>query len=184
MSDQNLNNKIAIPYAEAILNIAQKKDLVNETTANLSSISVVLSESQDLQGLLLNPLASNLLKKETISNLFKDQVNDFILNFLLVLVDRRRITFLSVIIDKYLELTYQLKSITIAEVSSAIDLSDIQKESLVEQIKFITKASQVKLLVKTNPELIGGFIIRIGSKIIDVSLLGKLNRISLYLNAS
>nr|ARW68291.1 ATP synthase CF1 subunit delta [Chondria sp. (in: red algae)] len=184
MSNQNLNNKIAVPYAEALLDIAQKQGLVSETTANLSSISVVLSESKDLNDLLLNPLVNSLLKKETIHSLFKSQVSDFIVNFLLVLVDRRRISYLSAIINKYLELAYQLESITIAEVYSAVDLNDFQQESLVEQIKIITKTNKVKLIVNKNPNLIGGFIIKIGSKIIDASLLGKLNRISFYLNAS
>jgi len=184
MSNQNLSNKIALPYAEALFNLAQKKDVVSETTKNLSSISVALSESKDLETLLLNPLASNSLKKEIIQNLFKDQVNDFILNFLLVLVDRRRISFLSIIIDRYVQLAYQLESIAIAEVSAAVDLDDSQQQSLVEQIKFMTKTNKVKLVLNKNPDLIGGFIIKIGSKIIDASLLGKLNRISLYLNTN
>nr|ARW63718.1 ATP synthase CF1 subunit delta [Chondria sp. (in: red algae)] len=184
MSNKNLNNKIAVPYAEALLDIAQKKGLVSETTENLSSISLVLSESKDLQNFLFNPLVSNLIKKEIINNLFSNQVSDFIVNFLLVLVDRRRISCLSVIINKYLELAYQIESITIAEIYSAVDLNDSQQSSLVEQIKLMTRTSKVKLVVNRNPDLIGGFIIKIGSKIIDASLLGKLNRISFHLNAS
>nr|YP_010170955.1 ATP synthase CF1 subunit delta [Chondria tumulosa]QSD57096.1 ATP synthase CF1 subunit delta [Chondria tumulosa] len=184
MSNQNLNNKIAIPYAEALLSFAKEKDLIGEITQDLSSISVVLSESKDLQNFFFNPLVSNLLKRDTIKQLFKNQVNDFILNFLLILVDRRRISSLSIIIDKYLQLVYELKSISIAELSSAIDLNDLQQETLVQQIKLLTKTNEVKLLVNKNPDLIGGFIIKIGSKIIDASLLGKLNRISLYLSAS
>jgi len=184
MSNQNLSNKIAVPYAEALLDIAQKEGVISKTTEELSSISVVLSESKDLNNLLSNPLVSNILKKEIIQSLFKSQVNDFIVNFLFVLVDRRRINYLISVIDKYLELAYQIESTTIAEVYSAVDLSDSQQESLVEQLKRMTKTNKVKLVVSKNPSLIGGFIIKIGSKIIDASLLGKLNKISFYLNAN
>lgn len=184
MSNQNLSSKVAVPYAEALLNIAQKQGNVSEATKHLSSISLVVSESKDLREFLFNPLVSNLIKKDTIYNLFSDQVSNYILNFLFVLVDRRRISCLNIIINKYLELAYQLESITIAEVSSAVDLSDNQQNSLIEQVKLITQTNKVKLIASKNPDLIGGFVIKIGSKIIDASLLGKLNRISFYLNAS
>lgn len=184
MSNRNISNKIVVPYAEALLDIAQKEGVISETTKELSSISIVLSESKDLNNLLSNPLVNNIFKKEIIQNLFKSQVKDFIVNFLFVLVDRRRINYLIPVIDKYLELAYRIESTTIAEVSSAIDLSDSQQDSLIEQLKRMTKTNRVKLLVSKNPSLIGGFIIKIGSKIIDASLLGKLNKISFYLNAN
>nr|ARW60192.1 ATP synthase CF1 subunit delta [Laurencieae sp.] len=184
MSNKDLSAKIALPYAEALLDIAQKENLLNEFTQNLSSISVVLSGSGELKELLSNPIVDILLKKETIKKLFEDQVNDSILNFLFVLIDRRRIALLDIIIEKYLELTYRLQSVVIAEVSSAIDLNSLQTEGLIKQIKLITRSNEVKLVVDKNPSLIGGFIIKIGSKIIDASLSGKLNKISLYLSTN
>nr|YP_009399705.1 ATP synthase CF1 subunit delta [Digenea simplex]ARW69524.1 ATP synthase CF1 subunit delta [Digenea simplex] len=184
MSNQSLREKIALPYAEALINLSQKSDSLSEVSKNLSLISKILSESQELKVFLSNPLINIGAKKEVLKQLFQDQVNDFIINFLLVLVDRRRISFLNVIIAKYLELNYRLESITIAEVSSAIELNQEQKESLVKKIKVITQTNEVRLLINNNPDLIGGFIVKIGSKIIDASLSGKLKRISLYLNTN
>nr|YP_009397431.1 ATP synthase CF1 subunit delta [Dasyclonium flaccidum]ARW66617.1 ATP synthase CF1 subunit delta [Dasyclonium flaccidum] len=182
MSNQSTTGKIAIPYAEALLEIAQTANVLQEINNNLSSISVVLSESKDLEVLLSNPLVKNMIKKDILRKLFEGQVNDFILRFLLVLVDRRRISFLSIIIAKYLELAYQLESITIAELSSAVELNETQKQNLIHNIKLITKTTNVELVIKIDSNLIGGFIIKIGSKIIDTSLAGKLKKISLYLN--
>jgi len=176
--------KIAIPYAEALLDIAQQMDLLEETSKDLSSISFILSESQDLQYLLSNPLVDVSIKKNTLKELFHNQVNDFVLNFLLVLIDRRRISYLSIIIDKYLELTYQLESITVAELYSAYEFTEIQKQNLINKIKLITKTNTVKLISSIDRSLIGGFIVRLGSKIIDTSLSGRLNQISFYLKAS
>nr|YP_009395164.1 ATP synthase CF1 subunit delta [Bryothamnion seaforthii]ARW63932.1 ATP synthase CF1 subunit delta [Bryothamnion seaforthii] len=184
MSNQNLKEKIALPYAEALIDIAQKLGLLSETNNNLSSISMVLSQSKDLKLFLSNPLISKVVKKEVLKKLFQDQVNDFILNFLLVLVDRQRISFITTIIEKYLELSYQLESITIAEVSSAVELNESQQDSLIEKIQVITGTNRVKLVINNDPDLIGGFIIKIGSKIIDASLSGKLKNISFYLNTN
>nr|YP_010937662.1 ATP synthase CF1 delta subunit [Palisada intermedia]WKW95695.1 ATP synthase CF1 delta subunit [Palisada intermedia] len=184
MSNKNLMSTVALPYAEALLNIAKDNSSLDDFTQSLSSISVILSESKELRELLFNPIVDSILKKEILKNLFVNQVNDSILNFLYILVDRRRISSLNVIIEKYLELNYRLESIVIAKISSAVDLNDSQVEALTKQIQLMTQSSKVRLIVDINPSLIGGFVIKIGSKIIDTSLYGKLNKISFYLNAN
>nr|WMP12252.1 ATP synthase subunit delta [Laurencia verruciformis] len=184
MSNKNLMSTVALPYAEALLGIAKDDSSLDDFTQNLSSISEILSESKELRELLFNPIVDNVLKKEILKSLFANQVNDSILNFLYILVDRRRISSLDLIIEKYLELNYRLESIVMAEISSAVDLHDSQVEALTKQIKLMTQSSKVRLIVNINPSLIGGFVIKIGSKIIDTSLSGKLNKISLYLNTN
>nr|YP_009393301.1 ATP synthase CF1 subunit delta [Symphyocladiella dendroidea]ARW61863.1 ATP synthase CF1 subunit delta [Symphyocladiella dendroidea] len=184
MSNQNFKEKIAVPYAEALIDHAQSLNLLTESTKDLSSILTVISESRDLQILLQNPLINGVIKKEILKQLFENQVNTFVMNFLLVLVDRRRISLLHNIIQKYLELIYALESTTIAELYSAIDMTEIQQENLMQKIKSMTNSNQVKLVIRKDTELIGGFVIKIGSKIIDASLAGKLKRISLYLNTN
>lgn len=184
MSNQNVISKIAVPYAEALLDIAQNANLLQETSSNLSSISTILSESKDLQILLSNPLINAVIKKEVLEELFGDQVHDFVLNFLLVLVDKRRISLLSTIIKKYLELTYKLESITVTELLSAVELTEVQQKELIDKIKVITKSNNVKLVSNVDSSLIGGFMVKIGSRVIDASLAGKLRKMSLYLNAN
>nr|ARW69884.1 ATP synthase CF1 subunit delta [Polysiphonia teges] len=184
MSNQSFKEKVAKPYAEALIDYAQSINLLSQVTTELSSISAILSESQDLEIFLLNPLISNSIKKNVLKKLFENQVNDFIVKFLLVLVDRRRISFLNTIIEKYLELTYQLESLTIAELYSVVDINETQQENLVQKIKSMTSSQKVKLVIHKDPDLIGGFVIKIGSKIIDTSLAGRLKKISLYLDNS
>nr|YP_010619848.1 ATP synthase CF1 subunit delta [Symphyocladia marchantioides]WAX03861.1 ATP synthase CF1 subunit delta [Symphyocladia marchantioides] len=184
MSNQSFKDKIATPYAEALIDHAQSLNLLTEVTKDLSSISTVLSESRDLQILLQNPLVNGVIKKEILKQLFENQVNTFVMNFLLVLVDRRRVALLHNIIQKYFDLICILESTTIAELYSAIDITEVQQEGLVQKIKSMTSSNQVKLVIRKDAELIGGFVIKIGSKIIDASLAGKLKRISLYLNTN
>nr|QCI06377.1 ATP synthase CF1 subunit delta [Dictyurus purpurascens] len=184
MSNQNVVEKISVPYAEALLELAKNSNLLQEAVQDLSFISTTLSNSKDLQIFLANPLVNILVKKNLLSELFKSKVNDFILNFLLVLVDRRRISLLSVIINKYLQLSYKLESTTIAELYTAVALNDDQQNSLIQKIKVITNSKNVKLVTNIDSNLIGGFIIKIGSKVIDASLSGKLRQMSFYLNTN
>ena len=184
MSNQNITDKISVPYAEALLELAQNSNLISEVEQDLSFISTFLSSSKDLKLFLANPLINALDKKNLLNELFKGKINNFILNFLLVLINRRRITLLNEIINKYMELSYKLDALTIAELSTAVAFTENQQNNLVQKIKTMTNSKNVKLVVKINPNLIGGFIVKIGSKVIDTSLSGKLKQMSFYLNTN
>lgn len=184
MSNQSFKEKVATPYAEALIEYAKSKNSLSQATNELSSILTVLSNSNELQILLLNPLVISSIKKDVLKKVFDNQVQDFILNFLFVLVDKRRISYLSTIIEKYLHLVNLLESVTIAELYSVIDLNESQQEDLIDKLKLITNSKTVKLVTNKDPNLIGGFVIKIGSKIIDASLSGKLKQMSLYLKTN
>nr|YP_009397012.1 ATP synthase CF1 subunit delta [Spyridia filamentosa]ARW66198.1 ATP synthase CF1 subunit delta [Spyridia filamentosa] len=182
MSNYSMMQKVATPYAEALLGLTQEKNLIQEAKEDLSAISSILLSSNDLKLFLINPLIDSVVKKNVLEELLKDQVNNFILKFLLVLVDRRRISLLDIIISKYLELAYKLELTVLAEVLVATAFTESQKDALINKIKIMTKSQNVQLAINTDPSLIGGFIIKIGSKVIDASLLGKLKQLAFYLN--
>nr|QCI06882.1 ATP synthase CF1 subunit delta [Halydictyon mirabile] len=182
MKKQSITEKVSMPYAEALLDLVQEANLLSEVKSNFSLILTILFDSRDLQLFLTNPLISNLAKKKLLDELLKNRINDIILNFLSVLIDRRRIYLLKDIINKYLELTYRIESITIVELYSVTEFSEIQQNTLINRIKSITKTENVKLIMNIDSSLLGGFIVKIGSKVIDTSLSGKLKQISFHLN--
>nr|YP_010904264.1 ATP synthase CF1 subunit delta [Catenella fusiformis]WCH57515.1 ATP synthase CF1 subunit delta [Catenella fusiformis] len=184
MSRQSSMIKVALPYAEALLEYARKNQLINEVNESLTFISDLLSMSTDLKSFLSNPLITSVVKKNILIELLSDQVNDFILKFLLVLIDRGRITLLTSIISKYSNLAYKLNSITIAKVSTSITLTEEQQEALISKLKEMTESKCVKLEINIDTSLIGGFMIQIGSKIIDTSLSGKLKQMTFYLKTN
>nr|QCI04989.1 ATP synthase CF1 subunit delta [Callithamnion tetricum] len=182
MSIQSLMQKVATPYAEALLDIAQNMNIVNKITNDLSLVTDTISSSSDLQVLISNPLIGVQTKQNILNQIFAQQIDDIILKFLLVLVERRRIALLSIIIEKYLDLAYKVESTTIAEVFTSISFTEKQEQALVDKIKIMTNSENVKLLMTVDSSLIAGFTIKIGSKVIDTSLSGKLKQITTYLN--
>jgi len=181
MSSKNL--KIAQPYADAFLELSGKSSL--ESVINdLNSLSSTLAGSEELKKLLSNPLVNSQNKKSIIKSIFNEKVDGKTLKFLMVLCDRGRISYLSSIVDKALELAYKAASIETAKVVTAIPFTASQQESLISKLKKMTGADQIKLDLTTNPNLIGGFVIQVGSKIIDTSIQGQLRQLSSYLGAS
>jgi F-type H+-transporting ATPase subunit delta len=99
----------------------------------------------------------------------------------MLLVDKRRILFLPAICQSYLELLRKLTNTVLAEVVSALKLTDTQRQTVTEKVKQLTGANDVELKTTVNADIIGGVIIKVGSQVFDSSLRGQLRRISLSL---
>jgi F-type H+-transporting ATPase subunit delta len=106
------------------------------------------------------------------------------MNFLLILVDRRRILFLEGICQKFQDILRKLNQTELAEVTSAVALSESQQQTIREKVMAMTSAREVELNNKIDPELIGGVIIKVGSQVIDASLRGQLRRIGIQLSSA
>ena len=176
-------SKVAEPYAEALLDLAKSNDSLKETTNDMNIVSQFLANSSDLKKFLGNPLSTRDAKKNVIKDILGEQISGSTLKFLLLLVDRNRIEVLESIAQKFLELSYKQESIEIAKITSSIQLSAEQQKEIAEKLKIITGAKQIKLALKIDPQLIGGFTIEIGSKLIDTSIRGQLRQISSLLGA-
>lgn len=181
MKEGGVIAEVVEPYAEALMAVAKEHNLTEPFGEDIRSLLSLLEGSEELRQFLASPILSADKKKAVLRQILGEQINPFIVNFLMLLVDRRRILFLEGIGKQYLALLRQLNQTVLAEVSSAISLSDAQQQAVREKVMAMTGARQVELELKIEPELIGGVIIRVGSQVIDSSLRGQLRRISLRL---
>ena len=173
--------KVAEPYAEALLDLAKSNNSLQDMTNDMNIVSQFLANSSDLKKFLSNPLITKDAKKNVVKDVLGEQIDGRTLKFLLLLVDRGRIELLESVAEKFLELSYKQESIEIAKITSSIKLSADQQKEIAEKLKIITGAKQIKLALKVDPQLIGGFTIEIGSKMIDTSIRGQLRQISTLL---
>ena len=149
----------------------------------MNIVSQFLANSSELKKFLGNPLVTKEAKKNVVKDILGEQIDGSTLKFLLLLVERGRIQILDSIAQKFLELSFKQESIEIAKITSSIQLSAQQQKEIAEKLKVITGAKQIKLALKVDPTLIGGFTIEIGSKMIDTSIRGQLRQISSLLGA-
>merc|ERR1712161_147394 len=77
---------------------------------------------------------------------------------LMVLLERNRINLLTTVIDSYLELIYQTASIKMIEVSTASAFTNLQKDTLIQKLKELTNAREIRLVINFDSSLIGGFL--------------------------
>ncbi|AFW96740.1 ATP synthase F1 subunit delta [Dolichospermum sp. UHCC 0684] len=176
--------EVSQPYAQALLSIAQSQNLTEEVGGDARTFLSLLTGSQELTSFLSNPFVKPENKKNVLKQLLGEGVNLCLRNFLLLLVDRRRIAFLEPILQQYLVLLRQLNQTVLAEITSAVPLTQTQLQAITEKVITLTKARQVELATKIDSDLIGGVIIKVGSQVIDASLRGQIRRLSLRLSSN
>ncbi|MGK7874851.1 MAG: ATP synthase F1 subunit delta [Xenococcaceae cyanobacterium] len=179
-----LSTKIAEPYAQALMSVAQPNDLIQRFGEDIRSLVALLENSQELREFILNPIVKESDKKAVLQRITGEETHPYLINFLMLLVDKRRIIFLEEICQQYLELLRKLNKAVLAEVTSATELSEEQRQSVSEKVRALTNAQAVELKTNIDPDLIGGVIIKVGSQVFDASLRGQLRRISLSLSSA
>ena len=183
MSGTLISSEIAEPYAQALMSLAQQNNLTEEFGNTCRELENLLEESSDFSEFVANPVIEAEDKKAVLKKVMGDSAHSYFVNFLMLLVDKRRIVFLKEVVEQFSALLRQLNNVVLAEVTTAKELNDEQRNALVDRVKGITDASDVELKVTVDPELIGGVIIKVGSKIVDASVQGQLKRIGMSLSS-
>jgi len=183
MSANPLALKIATPYARALFDFSVEKNIMHQITADFQNLEIFLNESSELTEYLNNPIANQDAKREVLTKVLQPQVNAETFKFLMVLVDRDRINLLRSVITNYLELVYETASIKTIEVETAFAFSNAQKNTLIEKLKELTNAREIRLVVTVEPSLIGGFLIKTDSKVIDFTIKNQLQQLAKHLDA-
>ena len=183
MSANPLASKIAAPYARALFDFSVDKNIMHQITADFQNLEIFLDESGELTDYLNNPLVSQDAKGEVLTKTLKSQVNSETFKFLMVLVDRDRINLLKSVITNYLELVYETASIKTIEVVTAVEFSNAQKNTLIQKLKELTNAREIKLAITVDSNLIGGFLIKTESKVIDFTIKNQLQQLAKHLDS-
>lgn len=178
MTQSTVSSTIVEPYAEALMSVAQSNNLTNQIGEDVNFVLSLLQTSDDLKDFLVNPLTPADAQKAVLRQLAESRVQKQFFNFLLLLIDRRRIIFLEGICKQYQALLRKLNNTVLAEVTSTIDLSDEQKRAIIDKVKQMTQAAQVEIETSIDPDLIGGVIIKVGSQVLDASIRGQLRRMN------
>jgi len=182
VSTNPLASKIATPYARALFNFSVEKNIMHQITADFQNLDSFLKESQELSTYLDNPVVKQEAKISILNKTLKTQLNTETFKFLLVLVERNRISILRSVILTYLDLVYETASIRMIEVVTAYDFSNSQKTALINKLKELTNAREIRLVVSVDTTLIGGFLIKTESKVIDFTVKNQLQQLAKHLD--
>ena len=176
-----LLNTITTPYAEAFLQVATQNNEVDEVVNQAKTVLSLWEECHELREAMASPVLEVDSKKTALEKLFADKVTPSFMNLLKLLADRQRIGFLDAVLERLLELYREQRNIALATVTSASEMSKEQQAEILKKVKAVAGTDKLEINLKVDSDLIGGFVVNVGSKVIDASLAGQVRRLGLAL---
>ncbi len=160
-------------YALALYEVAEEKDKVGEYLDDLRQIVSLMKEDGEFLKVIKHPDISTYRKKRIFIKIFKGKIDEGLLSFLLILIEKDRILFTEEKLKEMEKIHLERNNTLLVEVKTSIPLEETQRENLRTKIY---KMYHKKIIFdeKLDKTIIGGVYIRVGEKVIDGTIKNKL----------
>jgi F-type H+-transporting ATPase subunit delta len=167
--------EIAEVYARALFEAAVENGELDEIQQQLAAWTDALGENRNLQTFFFSPRFSSVEKKEAIGRIIVGGNQRFV-NFLELLAERHRLPAIFRIRRDFDELWREEHKLLPVEVTSAVELDESLVRSIGERIESQT-GRRIELTSRVDPDIIGGLVLRVGNRVLDASVHGRLERL-------
>jgi F-type H+-transporting ATPase subunit delta len=162
-------------YAEAAFQVAQRDGTLETWRAELDEASAVTADEQ-VERMLANPAVALETRLEMAQSIFGKVVSKPVLNLIGLMLRRGRIDQLPRVAAEFRRLDNARQGITLATATSAAPLSPDEVRALTARVEQLT-GGRVELDLQVDPSLLGGLVVRVGDRLIDGSVRGRLERL-------
>lgn len=170
-------------YASALFDLASENSVVTAIESDLETLAKALAESPEFAALTTSPKVGRGDAKAAIAALAKTmKLTPLASNFLGVLAQNRRLAQLPNVIRAFRTIAAAQRGEVTADVTSAHPLTDSQIETLRQKLT-AREGRAVKVTTRTDPDLLGGLVVTLGSKRIDASIRTRLNTLAQAMKA-
>ena len=171
-------------YAAALYDLAAEKKLVDDVLGDLSNLKNILKDNKELSLVVKSPLITSIDKLNIFESLLKKiNANELTSTFIKVIEQNKRFSNLASIITQFININSQKRGDVLADVTSADELNDDQKNNITNQLKSIL-GDKLSLSFDVDKSIMGGLIVKVGSKMIDTSLANKINKLKIAMKGA
>lgn len=164
-------------YASALFDLAKEQGQVSAVEGDFKTLRALMDESADLRMLVRSPMISAHEQANAIDAILtKAGANALTANFLRLVARQRRLFAVADMMKEYAALAARDRGEVAADVATAHPLSDAQMTQLKDVLR-IAIGKDVQVNTRVDPALLGGLVVKVGSKMIDSSLRTKLNNL-------
>jgi F-type H+-transporting ATPase subunit delta len=183
-SDTTGVSGLAERYAAALFDLADERRGLDEVAADLRQLRAMLKGSDDFQRLIRSPILSREQQGAAIKAIVERAgLSPLVRDFLAVVARNRRLFAVPAMIEAFLAKLAARRGEVNAEVTAALPLNEGQLAALNEQLRR-SIGSRVTVDVRVDPVLIGGMIVKVGSRMVDGSIRSKLQRLQLAMKST
>ena len=149
----------------------------------LAEISTLFKTQPELKAFMSNPQIQPSAKKELLNKVFGSDIEKSVHNFMLLLIDKRRIALIEEIVGEYEALSNEVRNIVVAHVTTAVAMEKPQEKALTAKLEAIT-GKHIQLKTHIDKSIIGGVVVKMGDKLIDGSVTSKIKSLGKQLMAN
>lgn len=161
-------------YALALYEVAEEKGKVEEYLSNLREIVNLMKSNEELKQMIRHPQISTSMRKRTFIKLFKGRIDEELLSFLLLLIEKDRILYVEEKLNEMENIHLEKNNTMIATVKTVVKLQEEEKHDLEEKLKSKYN-KKVLLREEIDEDIIGGVYICVGNEIIDGTIKAKID---------
>lgn len=174
MSNNTGISIIADRYATALIDLGGKNNCLDQFNNDLAAIVGVFKENKDFSLFIEHPTLPPNEKKDLIKKVFEGTVSIYILNLIMLLIDKNRITLLANIYEHYNSLLNKKRNVMLAQVTTAININEEIVNKLKAKLEEKFNGLNIQISTNVNPDIIAGMIVKIGDRVIDGSIKTKI----------
>ena len=174
---------VDLTYGTALMEAARELGKEDQILEEALAVAQLIEEEPDLHQFINYPGVSADEKKEVLKNIFEGRICEELLNFIYILVDKRRTMNFGRIVKVYKSLIEHEEGVSYGTVYSVVKMSDERVAELEEQTSKLLQMN-VKLENEIDPSLMAGFKILVEGKIIDASYRKKFDELASQMNLS
>lgn len=162
-------SRAAIRYAKAVLELSTQKGTQKTTFDEMKDVLKTLQESKELRLMLKSPVVKQEDKRAVLKEIFTGK-SELVLSLMDILIDNKRGNLIEAVAQNFITVYNSSMGAVEAVVTTAIPLEAGLEQKVFAKVKELTGASDVTLVNKVDPALIGGFVLRVGDMQYDASI--------------
>ena len=161
-------------YAKSLIGLSIEEDVLEVVYKDMLLISTTVEGCNDLGLLLKSPVVKTDKKQEILKAIFGKEASGLTKQFLQLISSRKRESLIGDIATAFVTQYKAFKKIIVSEITSVVKLNEAQKKKILQLLP-TSDSSSIEVTEKINPDIIGGFIVRIDDNQIDASISRKLD---------
>ena len=172
------NPRLASRYAKSLIDLAIETGQLEQVFADMQLLQQICKGNRDFVNLLRSPVVKGDTKIKVVKAITTGKISELTDSFITLLIRKTRESSLPEISTAFISQYKQHKNIHTVSLTTAAAISDTVRNSIIEQVKKASGFDKIELEEKVNEDIIGGFVLQMGDKLVDASIAYDLKAIA------
>jgi len=168
------DSRAASRYVKSLLDLAVEKKALEEVHRDMLMFSETINKSRPLELLLQSPVIKHDQKLAVLKKAFGGKVHNLTMSFFEIITRKNREPILATVATQFHQAYNEYKGIQKATVTTAVPMDAKARVEFEKLVKNYSDKKQIELIEKVDPDLIGGFVLKVGDRQVDASIRSKI----------